>query len=64
MARWTTVHDASQYAADCMQLPFPSDAAPLGNAPSEDCLYANIWRPAGATKKLPVMVWIYRGRLR
>lgn len=58
---WTAVRVASNYAADCMQLPFPSDAAPLGTTPSEDCLYANIWRPAKATSKLPVMIWIYGG---
>ncbi|WP_267396597.1 MULTISPECIES: carboxylesterase family protein [unclassified Sphingomonas] len=58
---WSAVRDASAYAADCMQLPFPSDAAPLGTAPAEDCLYANVWRPAGAAKTLPVMVWIYGG---
>lgn len=58
---WTAVRDASRYAADCMQLPFPSDAAPLGTAPAEDCLYANVWRPAGNAKALPVMVWIYGG---
>ena len=61
VARWTAVRDATAYAADCMQLPFPSDAAPLGTAPAEDCLYANVWRPAGGAKKLPVMVWIYGG---
>jgi para-nitrobenzyl esterase len=45
-----------------MQLPFPSDAAPLGTAPSEDCLVLNVWRPADTSaKKLPVMVWIYGG---
>jgi para-nitrobenzyl esterase len=43
-----------------MQLPFPSDAAPLGTPPAEDCLYANVWAPAGA-KTLPVVVWIYGG---
>ena len=58
---WAMVRDATAYASDCMQLPFPSDAAPLGTAPSEDCLYANVWRPATAAKKLPVMVWIYGG---
>jgi para-nitrobenzyl esterase len=32
-------------------------------APSEDCLYMNVWRPASAAPgaKLPVMVWIYGG---
>ncbi|MEC3948012.1 carboxylesterase/lipase family protein [Sphingobium sp. HWE2-09] len=61
VARWQGVRDASQYGHDCMQLPFPSDAAPLGTPPSEDCLYMNVWKPQGAKSKLPVMVWIYGG---
>jgi beta-glucosidase len=44
-----------------MQVPFPSDAAPLGMKPAEDCLYLNIWRPAQSAAKLPVLVWIYGG---
>ena len=45
-----------------MQKPFPSDAAPLGTEPAEDCLVLNVWRPAPRpTGKLPVMVWIYGG---
>ena len=39
--------------------------APLSMSPtsSEDCLFINLWRPAGAAPgaKLPVMVWIYGG---
>jgi carboxylesterase type B len=31
---------------------------PLG---SEDCLYLNIWRPAGAAANLPVIVWVHGG---
>lgn len=61
VARWQGVRDASRYGHDCMQLPFPSDAAPLGTPPSEDCLYMNVWKPAAAKAKLPVMVWIYGG---
>jgi len=59
--RWSGVRDASRYGADCMQLPFPGDAAPLGVAPAEDCLYVNVWKPARGGKRLPVMVWIYGG---
>jgi para-nitrobenzyl esterase len=45
-----------------MQNPFPGDAAPLGVAPSEDCLYVNVWVPAvKPARKLPVMVWVYGG---
>lgn len=58
---WPGVRQASAYAADCMQLPFPSDAAPLGTQPDEDCLYLNVWKPAAAKGKLPVLVWIYGG---
>lgn len=60
-ASWSGVRDATQYGHDCMQLPFPSDAAPLGTPPAEDCLYLNVWVPAHHTGKLPVMVWIYGG---
>lgn len=58
---WRGVREATAYSADCMQVPFPSDAAPLGTEPAEDCLYANVWRPNDGQKKLPVMVWIYGG---
>jgi para-nitrobenzyl esterase len=58
---WAGVRDARAYGHDCMQLPFPSDAAPLGTPPAEDCLYANVWRPGVAAAKLPVIVWIYGG---
>ncbi len=58
---WTGIRDAIEYQHDCMQLPFGGDAAPLGTSPSEDCLYLNIWRPAVAAGRLPVLVWIYGG---
>jgi para-nitrobenzyl esterase len=61
-AAWAGVRAADRYGHDCMQEPFPSDAAPLGTPPSEDCLVLNVWapaeRPAGA---LPVMVWFHGG---
>jgi para-nitrobenzyl esterase len=59
---WTGVRPATQYASDCMQQPFPSDAAPLGTAPAEDCLYVNVWAPEKPDgPKLPVMFWIHGG---
>lgn len=62
LARWQGVRDAGSYGHDCMQKPFPSDAAPLGTTPAEDCLVLNVWRPETPSKaKLPVMVWIYGG---
>jgi para-nitrobenzyl esterase len=62
-AAWKGVKDTTAYSHDCMQVPFPSDAAPLGTQPAEDCLYANVWKPAAASAsaKLPVIVWIYGG---
>ncbi len=39
-------------------------AAPVqaGPAPSEDCLYINVWTPAkSAGDRLPVMIWTYGG---
>lgn len=61
VAAWQGVRDATAYSHDCMQLPFGGDAAPLGTTPAEDCLYANVWKPAAAKAKLPVIVWIYGG---
>lgn len=59
---WTGVRTAVEYGHDCMQKPFPADAAPLGTPPAEDCLVANVWRPVDSKPgKLPVMVWIYGG---
>ena len=63
MQPWEGVRAAKEYGADCMQKPFPGDAAPLGVTPAEDCLVLNVWRPANKAKKLPVMVWIYGGGL-
>ncbi|MDE1181816.1 carboxylesterase family protein [Paraburkholderia sp.] len=62
-AAWPGVRDASSFGHDCAQHPMPGDAAPLSASPAEDCLYVNLWKPAGATSghKLPVMVWIYGG---
>lgn len=60
-AKWTGVREATNYGPDCMQLPFPSDAAPLGTTPAEDCLTVNVWKPEAAKRALPVLVWIYGG---
>lgn len=59
---WTGVRVADTYGHDCMQEPFPSDAAPLGTPPDEDCLVLNVWAPAEhSALKRPVMVWIHGG---
>ena len=59
---WTGIRTATDYGPRPMQgIRFPySEARDIG--PSEDCLYLNLWMPAGPrTAKLPVMVWIYGG---
>jgi para-nitrobenzyl esterase len=59
---WKGIRSAAEYGNDCMQLPFPNDAAPLRTQPREDCLYINVWAPRKrGTKPLPVMFWIYGG---
>ena len=65
-ASWTGVRQAAEFGANCMQGRFgppPAAGAPQPPAPSEDCLFLNIWRPAStaADAKLPVMVWIHGG---
>ena len=63
VAPWHGVRDATTMQQDCMQLPAPSEAAPGGTTtPSENCLYLNVWTPAGNhNTHRPVMVWIYGG---
>ncbi len=58
---WSGARDATAYGPDCMQAPFPPDAAPIRTQPSEDCLTLNVWRPAARIKRAPVMVWIHGG---
>jgi para-nitrobenzyl esterase len=55
---WTGVRDVTGFAPACMQkgVSMPGETPPTV---SEDCLYLNIWAPAG--KRLPVIVWIHGG---
>lgn len=61
--RWEGVRDANNFGANCAQAGWPPKPGGIADGSSEDCLYLNIWRPAGAKadKKLPVMVWIHGG---
>ncbi len=60
---WQGVRVADRFAPDCMQVPVSWDDAPSTVKPAEDCLYLNVWRPAGAApgQKLAVMLWIHGG---
>jgi len=60
-ASWQGVRDATHFGDECMQGRSPFDGASSSTPMSEDCLFINVWRPANAVGKLPVMVWIYGG---
>lgn len=66
VASWTAPRDASRFAPACYQglaAPWgPYSAEFVAGAPiSEDCLYLNVWKPAGKARKLPVLVFIHGG---
>jgi len=60
---WDGVRDATDFGANCAQAGWGAAPGSITEGSSEDCLFLNIWRPAGAEKgaKLPVMVWIHGG---
>jgi para-nitrobenzyl esterase len=63
LSPWQGVRDASKFGADCAQTAFRPGAVSMSPTSSEDCLFLNVWRPAGTASgaKLPVMFWIYGG---
>ena len=63
VAPWQGELDASKFGANCAAAAWGGAPGSIQAGSSEDCLFLNIWRPAGAAKnaKLPVMVWIHGG---
>jgi para-nitrobenzyl esterase len=56
---WQGIRPATENAPPCIQ---SNRAISYLPAPSEDCLYLNIWTPAkAASDRLPVVLWIHGG---
>jgi para-nitrobenzyl esterase len=58
---WTTTLEATQFANECPQPAVKSGPSAAGS--SEDCLYLNVFAPAGGGTNLPVMFHIHPGGL-
>jgi para-nitrobenzyl esterase len=59
-APWRGVREATSFAPHCPQPPSAFGAA----STSENCLYLNVFAPAGHLgRNLPVMVWVHGGSL-
>jgi para-nitrobenzyl esterase len=58
---WDGVKETIKFAPACVQGMMMGPGG-RGPAPSEDCLYLNIWSPAKSPRdRVPVFVWIYGG---
>lgn len=53
---WTGVRDALEFGAPAIQSPRRNEPAP-----SEDCLFLNVWTPANDNRKRPVMFYSHGG---
>jgi para-nitrobenzyl esterase len=62
-AKWKGERDATQFGAHCAQGRVFDDMIFQDSGPSEDCLFLNVYTPAGAggKSKLPVLFWIHGG---
>ena len=64
---WRGVRPATAFGHSCWQAVTPEGFGPWTHEYvtqgdiSEDCLFLNVWAPAHASAKLPVLVWIYGG---
>jgi para-nitrobenzyl esterase len=61
-ASWKDVRQAKAFGPACAQtILLGAFAGPANN--NEDCLYLNVFKPAKASRNLPVFVWIHGGAL-
>ena len=60
---WQGVRDASKFCSDCAQAGWGAAPGTIAKGSAEDCLFLNVWLPAGTSPKakMPVMVWIHGG---
>lgn len=61
---WTEPREATVFGSVAPQPVMPVIDLGPGTAQDEDCLYLNIWSPAGAAAaatRLPVLVWLHGG---
>jgi para-nitrobenzyl esterase len=60
---WEGERDATKFGANCAAAGWGAAPGTIQAGSSEDCLFLNVWKPAGAKPKakLPVMVWIHGG---
>ena len=60
-AHWSGVRPAKAFGAACPQPHVTDQDWQQVGAQSEDCLFLNVYEPAGGKKGLPVMVYIHGG---
>ncbi|MEO5682917.1 MAG: carboxylesterase/lipase family protein [Chitinophagaceae bacterium] len=61
VSNWQGPRDAKQFGSNGMQTNIFGDMAFRSQGMNEDCLYLNVWAPAGNKKNLPVLVYFYGG---
>jgi para-nitrobenzyl esterase len=66
-AKWQGIRRATAFGHNCWQAVSPQGFGPwtheyvIQGDISEDCLFLNVWTPAHASGRLPVLLWIHGG---